>query len=84
LLKLDISQFESCLAENKYKEMVAQNVALSQKLGVKAAPIFIIGMVDSNDSSKVKGISFLTGAQRIDAFKKEIDQVVLQPINLKP
>ncbi len=71
--KLDISEFENCIKTEKYKEDVGNDMAQAQRLGINGVPGFIIGSVDPQNPTKVKGISFIRGAMPFANFQKEID-----------
>jgi protein-disulfide isomerase len=48
----------------------------AQKVGITGTPGFVIGMTDPKDPEKVKGLTFLRGAQAFPAFKAEIDKAL--------
>jgi len=52
-LELNISEFEDCLASEKYKERVRSNMRLARSLEITGVPGFIIGIVDSQNPGKV-------------------------------
>ena len=43
-----------------------------------ACPSLVLATTDPKDLSKVKGISFIRGAQQFNAFKVQIDQALAQ------
>jgi hypothetical protein len=51
-------------------------MAEGQKGGTSGTPSFILARTDPNDPSKVKGISFIRGAQPFSAFKAQIDRAL--------
>ena len=75
-LGLDVVAFESCMASEKYGEAVRKDMAEAQKAGVSGTPSFVLGRTDPADPSKVKGISFIRGAQQFPAFKTEIEKAL--------
>ena len=75
-LGLDVVAFESCMASEKYGEAVRKDMAEAQKAGVSGTPSFVLGRTDPADPSKVKGISFIRGAQQFAAFKTEIEKAL--------
>jgi len=75
-LQLNITEFENCLATEKYKEKVNNNTALAVKLGITGVPGFIIGLVDSQNPGNVKGISSIRGAAPFPNFQKEIESAI--------
>jgi protein-disulfide isomerase len=77
-LGLDVVVFESCMGSEKYGEAVRKDMAEAQKAGVSGTPSFVLGRTDPADSSKVKGISFIRGAQQFAAFKTEIEKALAE------
>ena len=77
-LGLDVVAFESCMASEKYGEAVRKDMAEAQKAGVSGTPSFVLGRTDPADPSKVKGISFIRGAQQFAAFKTEIEKALME------
>jgi len=77
-LGLDVVAFESCMASEKYAEAVRKDMAEAQKAGVSGTPSFVLGRTDPADPSKVKGISFIRGAQQFAAFKTEIEKALAE------
>ncbi len=75
-LGLDVTQFESCLNSDKYAKNIRQDMAVGRKSGASGTPSFILARNDPNDPSKVKGISFIRGAQPFTAFKAQIDRAL--------
>ena len=77
-LGLDVVAFESCMASEKYADAVRKDMAEAQKAGVSGTPSFVLGRTDPADPSKVKGISFIRGAQQFAAFKTEIEKALME------
>ena len=77
-LGLDVVAFESCMASEKYGEAVRKDMEQAQKAGVSGTPSFVLGRTDPADPSKVKGISFIRGAQQFAAFKTEIEKALAE------
>ncbi len=75
-LGLDVAAFETCLKSGKYAKHIRRDMAQGQKAGTSGTPSFILGRTDPNDPTKVKGISFIRGAQPFSAFKAQIDQAL--------
>ena len=75
-LGLDVAAFETCLKSGKYAKNIRQDMAEGQKGGTSGTPSFILARTDPNDPSKVKGISFIRGAQPFSAFKAQIDRAL--------
>ena len=77
-LGLDVVAFESCMASEKYGEAVRKDMEQAQKAGVSGTPSFVLGRTDPADPTKVKGISFIRGAQQFAAFKTEIEKALAE------
>jgi len=77
-LGLDVVVFESCMASEKHAEAVRKDMAQAQKAGATGTPSFVLGRTDPADPSKVKGISFIRGAQQFAAFKTEIEKALAE------
>lgn len=63
--------FSECVAQNDFKDEIAQDQADGEKAGVTGTPAFVIGTV-SSDGTVMESVS-LVGAQPMDAFEKAID-----------
>ena len=59
-------------------KVINNNMAEAQKAGATGTPSFVLAVTDPSDLSKVKGISFIRGAQQFNAFKVQIDQALKQ------
>ena len=75
-LDLNISEFEECLAADKYKERIQANMALARSMGITGVPGFVIGFVDAQNPGSVKGISSVRGAMPFTSFQKEIEAAI--------
>ena len=75
-LKLNIGQFEDCLNTGKYRTAINNDMELAKKLGMSGVPGFIIGIVDSQNPGKIKGITSILGAQPVSNFQKEIEAAI--------
>lgn len=75
-LGLDVATFETCLNSGKYAENIRQDMNEGRKAGVTGTPSFILATTDPNDPSKVKGLTFIRGAQPFTRFKAAIDQAL--------
>ena len=64
MLALNLDQFESCVAEGKYQELVFENQANASQLGVTGTPTFFINGVK------------LVGNQPYENFQEAIDQAL--------
>lgn len=74
-LGLDLPKFEECLNSGRQAAAIRQDMAEAQKAGVTGTPTFFLAYTDPN-SSKVKTVRRLTGAQPYAAFKMEIDKLL--------
>lgn len=61
-LALDMTSFESCIAERRYQEAVQTDLDFAVNLGVRSTPTFFIN-----------GLA-IVGAQPLDVFKQVIDR----------
>ena len=75
-LGLDVAAFDACLASGRHAEGVRKDMAVARAAGATGTPSFVLGYTDLEDPSKVKGITFLRGAQSYNAFKAEIDKAL--------
>lgn len=75
-LGLDVAAFDQCMSSDRYAEAVRQDQAEASKAGATGTPSFVLGFTDPDDPSKVKGLSFLRGAQPYAAFKTQIDSAL--------
>jgi protein-disulfide isomerase len=84
VLNLGMQGFEDCLKKDKYKDQIGKESELSTKLGVLGVPGFIIASANPEIRSKMKGITFISGAQPLSVFNKAIDQALLSLVPRKP
>lgn len=75
-LSLDLTKFEECLNMNKYKDQVEKASSFVKQLGIKGVPGFIIAFVDVQHRTRVKGLSFIAGAQPLAVFQRTLDQAL--------
>ena len=75
-LDLNLSEFENCLAREKYAKRIQNNSALARSLEITSVPYFIIGLVDPQNPRRVKGISSISGAEPFSHFQKEIEAAI--------
>ncbi len=75
-LGLETARFEECLSSGKHAAAVRRDMAEARKAGVTGTPSFVLALTDSEDPTKVKGLSFLRGAQPFARFKSEIDSAL--------
>jgi protein-disulfide isomerase len=73
---LDPAAFDKCMSSGKYTAAVKADLAESQKAGITGTPGFVLATTDPKDPKKVKGLSFLRGAQPFAAFKTALDQAL--------
>ena len=70
---LDVAAFDECMTSEKHAAAVRKDMAEAQKAGASGTPSFVLGETDPADPTKVKGLSFIRGAQAFNAFKVAID-----------
>jgi protein-disulfide isomerase len=80
---LDVSKFEGCLNAGKQAEEIRKDMAEAQKAGVTGTPLFFLAYTDPN-SSKVKTLFRLSGAQPFSAFKAQIDKLLAEQPKAEP
>jgi predicted DsbA family dithiol-disulfide isomerase len=73
---LDVAKFEECLNSGKHAPTVRKEAAEAMKVGVTGTPSYVLGVTDLKNPSKVKGLTFLSGAKPIDGFRAEIDKAL--------
>ncbi len=75
-LGLDVAAFDACMASGRHAAGVRKDMAVARAAGATGTPSFVLGYTDLEDPTKVKGITFLRGAQSFGAFKTEIDKAL--------
>ncbi len=73
---LDVAAFDACLESDKFTAAVRRDMAEAAKAGATGTPSFVLGITDSDDPSKVEGLTFIRGAQPFAAFKAQIDNAL--------
>ena len=73
---LDVAAFDNCLASGKHADAVRADMAEARKAGATGTPSFVLAESDPADPTKVKGLTFIRGAQPFSAFKSEIDRAL--------
>lgn len=76
-LGLDVVKFSECLGSGKFAASIRSNIAEAQKAGVVGTPSFMLARTDPN-SSKVRVVGSLVGAQPFAAFKAQIDGLLAE------
>ena len=62
LLELDLDEFEGCIAEGKYQQLVSENQTAAANLGMTGTPYFVINGI------------ILRGNQPIENFRQAIEE----------
>ena len=75
-LGLDVAKYEACLNSGKYADAVKADLAEAYKAGATGTPSFVVAVIDDKDPSKVKGLTFIRGAQPYAAFKAALDEAI--------
>ncbi len=75
VLGLDVPKFQQCVESGKYAAKVRKDVADGQRAGVSGTPSFFLGLTEPN-SSEVKPVRSLKGAQPYPAFQAAIDDLL--------
>ena len=73
---LDAGAFDECMTSGKHAKDIRAFMKEAQKVGITGTPGFVLGVTDPKDPSKVKGLTFLRGAQAFAAFKTQIDSAL--------
>ena len=66
-VNLDLTEFNTCMSNNKYEQKVLDNQQFGEKLGINATPSFII--------FSDKKITTIIGAQPYSVFKQTLDNI---------
>ena len=72
---LDTAKFNECLDSGRQAAEIRKDMAQAQKAGVTGTPTFFLAYTDPN-TSQVKTVVRLTGAQPYTAFKDTIDKLL--------
>ena len=70
---LDVAAFDACMASGKHAEAIRADMKEASKVRITGTPGFVIGLTDPEDPRKVKGVSFIRGAQAFPAFQSQIE-----------
>ncbi len=73
---LDVAKFEACMSTGKFAPYIRKEMAEGAKAGVTGTPSSVLALTDPSDPKKVKGLSFIRGAQPFDGFKAEIERAL--------
>jgi protein-disulfide isomerase len=65
-IELDVETFSSCLASGRYSDLISQDRASIQELGVRGTPAFLINGI------------YLSGAQPYEVFQEVIEEQLKQ------
>jgi protein-disulfide isomerase len=80
---LDGPRFEECLSAGRYAAEIRNDIDEGRKAGVTGTPVSFLAYTDPN-SSKVRTVVRLTGAQSFSTFKNRIDQLLTEPPKAEP
>jgi predicted DsbA family dithiol-disulfide isomerase len=70
---LDVAAFDACMASDKHADSIRADMKEAAKVRITGTPGFVVGLTDPEDPSKVKGLSFIRGAQPFQAFQQQIE-----------
>src|SRR5688572_6298628 len=70
---IEVAKFDECMTSGKHGDAVRRDMAVAQQAGANGTPAFVLAHTDPKEPGKVKGITFLRGAQAFNAFKAAID-----------
>ena len=74
-LGMEKARFEKCLAQGTYATKVRSAMSAGEQAGVRGTPTFFIGVTEPN-STKLKAVRRIVGAQPYGAFKVAIDDLL--------
>lgn len=69
---LDMEQFNSCIAEDKYRQQVADDTRLGQASGVRGTPGFVVGTFKDG---VLEGV-VISGAQPYEVFENYLERII--------
>ncbi len=72
-LGLDVAAFIACMENDTHLEAIRADKAEAGKAGATGTPSFVLGLTDPADPGKVKGLTFIRGAQPFATFQQQID-----------
>ena len=75
-LGLDVAAFEACLEGGVWAAAVRRDMAVAAKVGATGTPAFLLARTDPNDPTRVRGLSFISGARPFAAFQAEIERAL--------
>ena len=71
-LNLDPLKFQECVESGIFANEIRKDFTMGQKAGVRGTPTFFIG-ISEQESSKVKVLKLIRGAQPYPMFKEALD-----------
>ena len=75
-LGLDVATFDSCMSDGTHAEAVRRDMVEAGKAGATGTPSFVLATTDPSDPTKVKGLTFIRGAQPFATFKAQIESAL--------
>ena len=69
------TKFDQCVDSGKAAARIRKDMADSDQAGARGTPIFFLGLTEPN-SSQVKAVRVIRGAQPFAAFKDAIDSLL--------
>lgn len=75
VIGLNVQTFQQCLFSEKYVPKIRTGIAEASNAGVQSTPTFLFGLTSPN-SSQVKILKVVSGAQPYQAFKATIDSLL--------
>ena len=70
---IDMNKYNTCMAENRYKDKIDQGLADGMKAGVQGTPGFVVGVLDKDGNVKGK---LIAGAYPFDSFAQILDELL--------
>lgn len=75
-LGLNVAAFDECMSSDRFAAAVRRDMTEAGKAGATGTPSCVLALTDPNDPTKVKGLTFIRGAQSYANFKTQIDQAL--------
>lgn len=74
---LDLPSFVDCLEQAPHADRIREHVALGRQLGVRGTPTFFLA-VPAGEAGDLQLVRRITGAQPLDLFERELQNVSAQ------
>jgi protein-disulfide isomerase len=75
-LHLNLPEFDSCMQEGKYAELVQNNAQVARQGGIQATPTFLLAFAEGGD--RIRVVRRLRGSAPLPVFKAEIEALLAE------